>query len=192
LKDDKLGFLTCSPANLGTALYVNLIIELPTVGNDPLMAIPIAETFYITAEKIKHNTWRLKNKYTMGRSEVQILQDMINCVLALIRMDKHRSLEKDNITFQKNVATISIDEQEKPPVVHNTEKMDDVLRKYKEIYKPAVRVSITKRDTPSIPQFIIDKFLIQTGASSSSPYEGRWIRAKLSKCPSLEDNDFKR
>ena len=130
----------------------------------------------------------------MGKSEVQLLQDMINCILSLIRMDKHKSLEKDVNSFQKKIQSISIDENDKPPppVVHNTQRMDDVETRYKEIYKPAVKVLITKRDTPPIPQFIIDKFLIQTGANSSSAYEGRWIKCKLSKCQHLEDSDFRR
>ena len=194
LKDDRLGFLTCSPANLGTALYVNLIIELPTVGDDPIMTAPIAETFHIHAEKIRPRTWKLKNKYTMGRSEVQILQDMINCVLSLIRMDKHRSLEKDAALIKSKIASISVDDNDKQPaaVFHNTERMDDVISRYMEIYKPPVRVSITKRDMPPIPKFIIDKFVVQTGASTSSAYDGRWIRTKLTFCPSLEDNDFRR
>lgn len=193
LKDNRLGFLTCSPANLGTALYVNLVIELPTVGNDPLMAIPIAETFYINAEKINNKTWRLRNMYTMGRSEVEILQDMINCVLSLIRMDKAKSLQDSQMSFKNKIAFISIDDRNPdPPIVHNTDKMDDILRQYKEIYKPAVRVIITKRDMPPIPDYIITKFKTATGSLSLSPFQGRWVKAKLSSCPSIEDNDFKR
>jgi creatine kinase/arginine kinase len=93
--DDHLGYITSCPTNLGTALRASVHIKLPKLAarKDEFQAI--ADKFYVQIRGIhgEHSesvggVYDISNKRRLGRSEVQLVQDMYNGVKAMIAREK--------------------------------------------------------------------------------------------------------
>ena len=95
--DDHLGYITSCPTNLGTALRASVHIMLPKLSKpeNKKQFNEIADKFYVQIRGIhgEHTetddgTYDISNKRRLGRSEKDLVQDMINGVKALIEAEK--------------------------------------------------------------------------------------------------------
>ena len=95
--DDHLGYITSCPTNLGTAMRASVHINLPKLMKDKATFNEVADTYEVQIRGIhgEHTetddgVFDISNKRRLGKSEKQLVQDMINGVKAL--MEKEASL----------------------------------------------------------------------------------------------------
>jgi hypothetical protein len=93
--DEHLGYITSCPTNLGTALRASVHIKLPLLSKDKVQFNKIADQFYVQIRGIhgEHSesddgTYDISNKRRLGRSEVDLVQDMYNGLKAMIEAEK--------------------------------------------------------------------------------------------------------
>ena len=93
--DDHLGYITSCPTNLGTALRASVHIKLPKLQKCKDQFEAIADKYFVQIRGIhgEHTetddgTFDISNKRRLGRSEAQLVQDMIDGVHALIEAEK--------------------------------------------------------------------------------------------------------
>jgi hypothetical protein len=93
--DGHLGYITSCPTNLGTALRASVHIKLPFLCKDKVQFNQIADKFYVQIRGIhgEHSesddgTYDISNKRRLGRSEVDLVQDMYNGIKAMIEAEK--------------------------------------------------------------------------------------------------------
>merc|ERR1711907_643943 len=95
--DDHNGYITSCPTNLGTAMRASVHIKLPKLMKQKELFNEIADKYYVQIRGIhgEHTetddgVFDISNRRRLGRSEQQLVQDMIDGVRAL--MDKENSL----------------------------------------------------------------------------------------------------
>ena len=93
--DDHLGYITSCPTNLGTALRASVHIKLPKLSKNKEKFNQIADEFNVQIRGIhgEHTEtddgiFDISNKRRLGRSEKDLVQDMIDGVRALIDAEK--------------------------------------------------------------------------------------------------------
>jgi len=93
--DEHLGYITSCPTNLGTALRASVHIKLPKLMNHKEQFNKIADEYYVQIRGIhgehtetNDGVFDISNKRRLGRSERQLVQDMIDGVRALIDAEK--------------------------------------------------------------------------------------------------------
>ena len=93
--DDHLGYITSCPTNLGTALRASVHIQLPKLAAKKDEFQAIADNYYVQIRGIhgEHSesddgTYDISNKRRLGRSEVQLVQDMYNGIKSMIEREK--------------------------------------------------------------------------------------------------------
>jgi len=93
--DDHLGYITSCPTNLGTALRASVHIKLPKLMKNKSKFNSIAEQYYVQIRGIhgehtetNDGVFDISNLRRLGRSEKELVQDMINGVQALIAAEK--------------------------------------------------------------------------------------------------------
>ena len=86
----RLGFLTTCPSNLGTGLRVSFTISLPQIGYDEEQFKCIVEPFGLLCKLVSADNflWTIMNKGTVGVSELEIAQSMINAAAELILLER--------------------------------------------------------------------------------------------------------
>jgi creatine kinase/arginine kinase len=92
--DDHLGYITSCPTNLGTALRASVHIKLPLLAKNKAEFERIAAHYYVQIRGIhgEHTEtddgiFDISNLRRLGRSEVDLVQDMYNGVKAMIRAE---------------------------------------------------------------------------------------------------------
>ena len=95
--DDHLGYITSCPTNCGTALRASVHIKLPNLGKKENKAMfnQIADKYYVQIRGIhgEHTEtddgiFDISNRRRLGRSEVDLVQDMYDGVKAMIEAEK--------------------------------------------------------------------------------------------------------
>ena len=93
--DDHLGYITSCPTNLGTALRASVHIKLPKLMAQKDKFESIANQYYVQIRGIhgehtetNDGVFDISNRRRLGRSEKDLVQDMINGVKALIETEK--------------------------------------------------------------------------------------------------------
>ncbi len=93
--DDHLGYITSCPTNLGTGMRASVHIKLPKLAQQPEKFEHIADKHYVQIRGIhgEHSEsaegiFDISNKRRLGRSEVDLVQDMYNGIKAMIEMEK--------------------------------------------------------------------------------------------------------
>jgi len=93
--DDHLGYITSCPSNLGTGLRASVHIKLPKLGQRKDEFRSIADKYYVDIRgahgehtETNDHVYDISNKRRLGRSEVDLVQDMYNGVKALIKREK--------------------------------------------------------------------------------------------------------
>ena len=93
--DAHLGYITSCPTNLGTAMRASVHIKLPFLSKKKEEFQAIADKFYVQIRGIhgEHTetddgVFDISNKRRLGRSEVDLVQDMYDGVKAMIEAEK--------------------------------------------------------------------------------------------------------
>lgn len=93
--DEKLGYITSCPTNLGTALRASVHIRLPKLGQKKEEFQAIADKYYVQIRGIhgEHSetadhVYDISNRRRLGRSTVELVQDMYDGVKAMIEKEK--------------------------------------------------------------------------------------------------------
>ena len=92
--NDHLGYITSCPTNLGTALRASVHIHLPNLAKDMERFEGIASTYnvQIRGSRGEHSDtsdgiFDISNRRRLGRSEVDLVQDMYNGVKEMIKVE---------------------------------------------------------------------------------------------------------
>jgi creatine kinase/arginine kinase len=90
-QDDHLGYITACPSNLGTGLRASVHIKLPKLANKMEEFESIANKYHVQIRGIhgehtetEGGVYDISNLRRLGRSEVDLVQDMYNGVKAMI------------------------------------------------------------------------------------------------------------
>ena len=101
--DEHLGYITSCPTNLGTALRASVHIHLPLLGERKEEFQAIADQFHVQIRgahgehtETNDHIYDISNKRRLGRSEVDLVQDMYNGVKAMILKEKSLRPPKEN------------------------------------------------------------------------------------------------
>jgi creatine kinase/arginine kinase len=93
--DDHLGYITSCPTNVGTGLRASVHIRLPKLGNKKEDFQAIADKYYVQIRgahgehsETDDHVYDISNLRRLGRSEVDLVQDMYNGVKAMIQKEK--------------------------------------------------------------------------------------------------------
>merc|ERR1712127_1114042 len=93
--DDHLGYITSCPTDLGTALRGSVHIKLPKLSKKKDQFDAIAAKYFVQIRGIhgEHSesddgTYDISNRRRLGRSEKDLVQDMIDGVHAMIAAEK--------------------------------------------------------------------------------------------------------
>jgi creatine kinase/arginine kinase len=92
--DKHLGYITSCPTNLGTALRASVHIYLPQLGLHKAEFQAIADKYHVQIRgahgehtETNDHIYDISNKRRLGRSEVDLVQDMYNGVKAMINRE---------------------------------------------------------------------------------------------------------
>ena len=93
--DDHLGYITSCPTNLGTAMRASVHIKLPKLMKAKEKFNAIADEYEVQIRGIhgEHSetndgVFDISNRRRLGKSEKQLVQDMVNGVHALMEEEK--------------------------------------------------------------------------------------------------------
>jgi arginine kinase len=93
--DKHLGYITSCPTNLGTAMRASVHIKLPKLMKNQHLFQSIAKKYFVQIRGIhgehtetNDGVFDISNRRRLGRSEAQLVQDMIDGVHALIDAEK--------------------------------------------------------------------------------------------------------
>ena len=96
--DDRLGFLTCCPTNVGTGLRVSVMLHLPALVLANRIAAAVqgigrlsfeARGFFGEGSDNMGNLFQISNRSTLGETEEQIISQLSAVVKQLINHEKH-------------------------------------------------------------------------------------------------------
>lgn len=93
--DEKLGYITSCPTNLGTALRASVHIRLPKLGQQKEEFQKIADKYFVQIRgahgehtETDDHVYDISNRRRLGRSTVDLVQDMYDGVKAMIEKEK--------------------------------------------------------------------------------------------------------
>ena len=93
--DDHLGYITSCPTNLGTGMRASVHIRLPKLGQKKEEFKSIADKYFVQIRgahgehsETDDHVYDISNMRRLGRSEVELVQDMYDGVKAMINREK--------------------------------------------------------------------------------------------------------
>ncbi|CAE7489879.1 Ckmt1, partial [Symbiodinium microadriaticum] len=89
LKSDRLGYITTSPADVGTGLRAGMVLRLAALGRNEAELRDVCAELGLLMERhpsLEH-CWDVSNKVKLGKSEVEIVQQIIDGVAALTQKE---------------------------------------------------------------------------------------------------------
>lgn len=93
-RDDRLGFLTFCPTNLGTTIRASVHIQLPKLAADKAKLDAIAAKFNLQVRgtrgehtESEGGVYDISNKRRMGLTEYQAVREMQDGILEMIKME---------------------------------------------------------------------------------------------------------
>ncbi|WP_352419801.1 protein arginine kinase [Proteiniborus sp.] len=99
--DEKFGYLTCCPTNVGTGLRASVMVHLPGLVltgyiNQVLQAVSqlglTVRGLYGEGSSALGNLFQISNQTTLGESEEEIIQKLRGIVLQIITKERHAML----------------------------------------------------------------------------------------------------
>nr|CCA27873.1 creatine kinase putative [Albugo laibachii Nc14] len=112
MHNDHHGFLGTCPSNLGTGLRASMFVRLEKLGTDPHALEEVCKVYGLQPRGSagEHSAavggmWDISNKARIGKSEVELVQTMIDGVSKLIELEKELELGK---TYQEVLASMGI------------------------------------------------------------------------------------
>ncbi|MDD3819338.1 MAG: hypothetical protein PHG41_05850 [Actinomycetota bacterium] len=113
--DDKLGYLTASPFNLGTALRITVVAHLPVLTISPEIGDFVKKinnigcqinSYFSVQPEIIGNLFKISNRITLGKGEKDIIKEMQAICSGIIEdeLDARMQLKKDDfIGIEDNI-----------------------------------------------------------------------------------------
>ena len=102
LFDERLGYLTSCPTNLGTAMRASVHIRLPQLGADMPVFKKLTDLFHLQIRGIhgehsesERGIYDISNKKRLGVTEVECVQNLYNGIIALINREKEFAAASD-------------------------------------------------------------------------------------------------
>lgn len=87
-KHQRLGFLTCSPLNIGTTLQIHVDVKLFRTENFDLL-VDLGKSFDLLVEKTTENdSFRISNRIRLGRTEFHLVRRMWNNIREILERDQ--------------------------------------------------------------------------------------------------------
>jgi len=188
--DDKLGFLTVCPTNLGTGLRASVMLHLPAFEKSRIipqlistvskLGLTIRGT-YGEGTKAVGSTYQLSNQVTLGLSEETAIENLENVVMQIIESEKstRREVIKNNIDLVDEICRSY-------GIVKNA-----VLMSSNEFYEQIsnVRLGVSEKLIQDVDICRINQLLNQIGTATIcvnddtryTPKERDYNRAKLIK-----------
>ena len=97
-----LGYITTRPSFLGTALRISMLVQLPHLEENRRRYRAICENYSIAFKSLVCNEtqphehlYELSNRKRLGVSEVELLQDMYDCVKECVGLEREFSRPPD-------------------------------------------------------------------------------------------------
>lgn len=88
VRDERLGFLTFSPENLGNTLKVSVKIKLEKLPEQEGKLCEMSESLNFKFKKIEGNEYKISNKKRMGLSEFETVNEFSEAIIAVIEAEK--------------------------------------------------------------------------------------------------------
>lgn len=177
--DEKLGYLTASPENIGTGMKASVVLHLPAltmseeikrISKNLSKAGCNIKGVYLDEAKVYGNLYRITNKLSLGLSEEDIINKLKQEVLNIIKEEnKYREILLSKCKYEledKVYRSYGI-------------LRSAVLLEYKETVEliSSVRLGI-ELSLIEIDQNSLDKLLMLINDSSLQNYLGRYLDAK--------------
>ena len=99
---ERLGFITSSPRDIGTAMRASFTLKLPKLSNNMEKLTKIAESFNLevvggpgNARSVHYDgpIWEIVNKQKIGSSEVEIINNLILGALSIIAEEESEQIQ---------------------------------------------------------------------------------------------------
>ena len=193
MQNAHFGYITSCPSILGTGLLIEIIIKLEYLSKSSKLILKTCSREHILvteAFEIGEYYWKLSNKDYLGRSERQILQNMIDCIGALIILDKDLMIQ----TLYPNGIPVEEDENHKSntvtpeTIISNavaTSKSSETVCVLDELYKSKFVVDIKTINSNvtrnAYPPGSLSKYMTLYKLDYGSPFEGEWLNKKMGK-----------
>ncbi|MBN2712732.1 MAG: protein arginine kinase [Planctomycetes bacterium] len=178
--DDKLGYLTACPTNVGTGMRVSVMLHLPGL----VMTRHIEKAFravhdhrltvrglYGEGTEAQGELYQISNQITIGRSETEIIEDlrsMMDGVIEYERKSRERLMEVDAAKVEDRVwrayATL-----QHARVISSEEAMSHLS---------SVRLGVCLGILPKIDMHTINQVFVYTQPAHLQRVEGRELEAE--------------
>jgi creatine kinase len=83
-----LGYLTNSPSNIGTAFHIYFVVKLSQLGKDESALMQMCANLSLRCERFEGD-WKISNVITLGKTEIEIVQYVIDALIYLIDCEKN-------------------------------------------------------------------------------------------------------
>jgi len=101
VEDPRLGFLNSSPVDIGTALRASVRVKLVRLSQHTSALEELSRRLRLEVKQVSTGIFDIANEQALGRSEVELINVMINGVRTLIdlekRLEKGEDLSNDDI-----------------------------------------------------------------------------------------------
>ncbi|GFN93648.1 Arginine kinase [Plakobranchus ocellatus] len=97
-KDDRLGYLTFCPSNLGTTMHVSAIIKIPHLAESDKLK-PLFDKLNLNAAGVddEDGTYHITNKRRMGLTEFQVISEVYQGLKEIIKQEKELAWRPENV-----------------------------------------------------------------------------------------------
>ena len=91
-KSDRLGYITTSPADVGSGLRAGMVLRLPCLGKDEAALHGMCSKLGLRVARhpVLDNCWEVFNVVTLGKTEVEIVQQIIDGVSAITQQESDK------------------------------------------------------------------------------------------------------
>jgi creatine kinase len=100
-ESSRLGYLTTSPCDVGTGFHASMVVRLGGLGSDESKLRGLCDELGLVATSQassgQADCWEIANKVTLGKTEVELVQQVIDGVASLIQSEKES--ESNSLTF---------------------------------------------------------------------------------------------
>lgn len=187
--DEKLGYLTSCPTNLGTGLRASAMIHLPVLtANREIVGISNAITqvgmtirgLYGEGSKGEGNLYQISNQVTLGLSEEEILTNLkgvINQVITQEKLARERMISKNKYQIEDRVhRSVGI---LKSAIILSTKEAINLLSNVRLGLEMGIIKDVDKKVLNKLLVDIQPAILEKTVENNMSNNERKLIRAKL-------------
>ncbi|MBS4536848.1 protein arginine kinase [Clostridium sp. D2Q-11] len=184
--DEKLGYLTSCPTNIGTGMRASVMLHLPSLVltkqiNGILQAVNqiglTVRGLYGEGSNAMGNLFQISNQTTLGESEIEIIQKLKNIVKQLITNERHarEKIYSTNKVKMEDKVYRSLGILKNARIITSKESMDLLSD---------IKLGIEMEIIDNIDRMIINKLIIKTQPAN--------VQNKYDKNLSPEERDIKR